>query len=99
MSAQVTVIHKESKIDGQPIEWNVLAITAYIDGDFQTLEIKLNKTETLLTKILLGSDEEKPEQTSHKSTEQEQTEFNKKTTVKKAKNILEEDELDSGLFD
>lgn len=99
MSAQVTVVHKTAEIDGKPIKWNVLAITSYIGGDFQTLELKLNKTEALLCNMLLGSDENAPTTESHHSTEAEKNDFDKKTTREKKKTILEEDdELDGALF-
>lgn len=50
----VQVIQKSGEIDGKPINWQVLAITGTIDGMPNTLELKLNKTEAMLAKILLG---------------------------------------------
>jgi hypothetical protein len=56
--AVTKVLNKKSEIDGKPIEWFVLAITGYISGDFQTLELKLTKTEAMLANLLLNSSEE-----------------------------------------
>jgi len=86
MSASVKVIVKNSDIDGKPITWNVLAITSYIGGDFQTLELKLTKTEALLANMLLGSNEEKPSTIVRKATDEEAPK------VTKNKTILDEDD-------
>lgn len=59
--AVVKVIEKNSEIDGRPITWNVLSITGFMQGDIQTLELKLSKTEAMLANLLLKSDENKPE--------------------------------------
>jgi len=75
MSAQVKVVIKNSEIDGKPITWNVLAITSYIGGDFQTLELKLSKTEALLANMLLGSDESAPTTEARKASKEEQDSF------------------------
>jgi hypothetical protein len=56
--AVTKVLEKNSEIDGKPIKWQVLAITGYIGGDFQTLELKLTKTEAMLAGLLLNSSEE-----------------------------------------
>jgi len=55
--AVIKVIKKNAEIDGKPIEWNVLAITSYLGGDFQTLELKLTKTEAMLAGMLLSAEE------------------------------------------
>jgi len=55
--AHVNVLLKKSEIDGKPIEWNVLQVTGTLDGLAHTLELKLSKTEAMLAKILLTSEE------------------------------------------
>lgn len=55
--ANVQVLEKKAEIDGRPVNWKVLGITGYINGEFQTLEVKLNKTEAMLANMLLKSDE------------------------------------------
>lgn len=97
MSASIKVVNKTGEIDGKPITWNVLAITSFIGGDFQTLELKLNKTEALLANMLLGSNEEKPETVARHSTDEEKEAFNQKTERKKDKTILDEDESEDWL--
>jgi len=52
--SSVTVVVKTGNIDGKAITWTVLAIKGTIDGVENTLEIKLQKTEAMLAKILLG---------------------------------------------
>lgn len=54
----VTVTPKTGEIDGKPIKWQVLSISGSIDGIENTLELKLNKTEAMLAKLLLNSDEQ-----------------------------------------
>lgn len=82
--AVVKVVHKEAVIDDKPIKWNVLAITGYLGGDFQTLELKLSKTEAMLAGMLLNSDEEKPTVVTRKATEGEKV----NVTVKKDDDLL-----------
>ena len=53
----VTVETKHSEIDGKPISWNVLQIGGTIDGITNTLELKLSKTEAMLARLLLNSNE------------------------------------------
>lgn len=55
--ARVNVLEKTGEIDGKPIKWNVLQVTGSLDGLAHTLELKLSKTEAMLAKILLTSDE------------------------------------------
>lgn len=55
--AKVTVIDKQGEIDGRPIKWTVLSIIGSLDGKTHTLELKLNKTESMLARILLDSKE------------------------------------------
>lgn len=52
--SSVSVVTKTGNIDGKAITWTVLAIKGVIDGEENTLEIKLLKTEAMLAKILLG---------------------------------------------
>jgi len=58
--AVVKVEKKSAEIDGRPITWNVLSITGYLAGDFQTLEVKLDRTQAMLAGMLLASDENAP---------------------------------------
>lgn len=69
--ATVQVTAKTGNIDGQTINWNVLSIVGYAGGEIQTLELKLNKTEAMLARILLSGDEEKPTQSSRQANEAE----------------------------
>jgi len=72
--AVTQVVVKNSEIDGKPITWNVLAITGFIGGEFQTLELKLSKTEALLANMILKSSEA-PNTVARKSTAEENEEF------------------------
>lgn len=92
MAAVVKVVEKNSEIDGKPIKWQVLSIIGFLSGDYQTLELKLTKTEAMLAKLLLSSDESKPVVETRKSNEDEQP------TINKTKTILDDDE-DGKLFD
>lgn len=69
--AVTKVVRKTAEIDGKPIKWNVLAITGYLGGDFQTLEIKLDNNQAMLAGMLLDSTENVPEQTSRKANDDE----------------------------
>jgi len=66
--AVVRVEKKSAEIDGKPITWNVLQIIGYLGGDFQTLELKMSKTEAMLAGMLLAADEEV---TSHRASKDE----------------------------
>lgn len=63
---------------GEIIPYNRLAIGAYINGEYQALELKLNNSEMLLAKIILSSNEEAPAATSRKANEEELDDFFKK---------------------
>lgn len=86
--AVVKVETKNGDIDGKPITWNVLAITGYMDDDFQTLELKLTKTEAMLARILLNSKGDAPTTNSQTANADEQEAFNE--NIKKT--ILDDDD-------
>lgn len=77
MAAVVKVVKKESEIDGKPISWNVLDITGYLAGNYQTLEIKLDRTQAMLAGMLLESDEAPGQSESRGATKDEKNEFGK----------------------
>ena len=52
-----------------------LAIIGYVGGEIHTLELRLEKSELLLAKMLLTSKEEEPETTSRKANELEIDDF------------------------
>jgi len=60
---------------GLPVTYERLAITGYVGGEIQTLEIKLEKSELMLAKILLSSNEQAPTTSVHKATEDELDDF------------------------
>lgn len=82
MSAVVKVVKKESEIDGKPISWNVLSIVGYLAGDYQTLEVKLDRTQAMLAGMLLASDETPGESKARSANEDEKIEHSKGITVK-----------------
>ena len=57
--------------DGKPVTYERLAIVGYISGEIQTLEIKLEKPELMLAKILLNSEDEAPVIEARKANEEE----------------------------
>ena len=87
--AVTVVLEKNAEIDGKPIKWYVLAITSYIGGEFQTLEIKLSKTEALMGNLLLKNTEIEPVQNSRKATEEEKEAFNEENTVDENTSFLD----------
>lgn len=88
----IKVVKKNSEIDGKPIEWNVLAITGYLGGDYQTLELKLSKTEAMLANMLLETSDKAPETTSRPANSEEKDGFLKQQ--KNTDSLLDdEDEL------
>lgn len=56
---------------GNPVNYERLQITGWLDGVQHTLELKLEKSELLLAKILLSSQESAPETSVRKPTEEE----------------------------
>ena len=56
--ATVQIVKKSSEIDGKPIEWSVLQIIASVNGETLTLELKTSKTEALMARMLLASNEQ-----------------------------------------
>lgn len=88
--AVVKVEEKTGEIDGKPIKWNVLAITGYMDDDFQTLELKLSKTEAMLARLLLNSKGDAPTPNSRTANADEQEAFG--DNIKKEKTILDDDD-------
>lgn len=90
MTAQVKTVTKTAEIDGKPINWSVLTITGYIGGDFQTLELKLSKTEKMLADILLANTEEQPTQNSRPANAEEQETFLKEQKNTTSIDIFEE---------
>jgi len=75
--AVVKVVKKESEIDGKPISWNVLSIVGYLAGDYQELEVKLDRTQAMLAGMLLESDETPGTVESRSADKGEKIEFNK----------------------
>jgi len=76
----VKVVSKSSEIDGKPIVWSVLSITGYMQDDFQTLELKLSKTEAMLAKLLLATEGSTPSVEARRSTDEEKDGFFKKNS-------------------
>lgn len=83
---------------GEQVNYERLCISGYIGGEIHTLEIKLEKSELLLAKMLLSSSEEKPKENVRKANSEEIAEHSSK--VKRNKTILEDDDDDEegGLF-
>lgn len=75
--AVIKVEKKNAEIDGKPITWNVLSITSYLAGDYQTLEVKLDRTQAMLAGMLLESDETAGTTESRSANKDEKAEFNK----------------------
>lgn len=55
--ALVQVLEKTGDIDGKFIKWQVLSITGYLEGLPYTLEVKVDKTQAMLAKMLLSTKE------------------------------------------
>lgn len=72
--ALVQVITKNSEIDGKPITWKILAIAGTIEGETNTLELKLSKNEAILANLLLNSSSDVSTAT-HRATDAEQLAF------------------------
>lgn len=72
--AVTKVVENNSEIDGKPIKWFTLEITGYVESEFETLSLKLSKTEAMLARLLLKG-ENKPEVQSRKATDDEQKAF------------------------
>jgi len=73
--AHVQVLQKTfNDKEGKAVNYRVLAITGSVNGEPFTLELKGNKTELTMAKMLLDSTEEL-EVTSHPATTEEQDEF------------------------
>jgi hypothetical protein len=85
---RVNVLLKNGDIDGKPITWNVLQINGTLSGQENTLELKLNKTEAMLARILLASDENLKVETS--GFPKGNVAVSKKIAVKRDDDILEE---------
>lgn len=91
--AVVKVVEKTGEIDGKPINWNVLAITGYMHDDYQTLELKLSKTEAMLARLLLNSEGDVPTTNSGPANAEEKEAFGE--NIKKQKTILDDDDDES----
>jgi len=74
--AHVQIIKKtfNNEATGQAVDYERLAITGIIGGSVQTLEIKLEKTELMLAKMLLDS-KEKLDTSVRAVNEAEQSDF------------------------
>lgn len=82
--------HSFNDDNGVPVNYERLSISGYVGGEVHTLELKLEKSELLLAKMLLTSNEEKPEQVARAATAEEKDFFNKQHTDDKIH--LEEDD-------
>jgi len=60
MAVVKIIEHQFQNEAGQPVKYERLAIIGYVSGEVHTLELKLEKSEILLAKMLLNSEEEKP---------------------------------------
>lgn len=89
--SKVYVTDKSGEIDGKPIKWVVLSISGTISGVTQTLELKMNKTEAMLARILLASNEDLK---VYPSTEHGDVNVSKKINVKS-----DDDDMDNFLQD
>lgn len=79
---------------GELVKYKRLCISGYLGGEVHTLEIKLEKSELLLAEILLSSKEEKPVTDSHRSTDEEQEEFQRGITREADERKASDDELE-----
>lgn len=84
----VSVVEKNAEIDGKPIRWTVLAIVGSIGGETQTLELKVNKTEAMLAKLLLNSKEEITT-SSRRASGEELDEFFKQNSGRSSSNKID----------
>lgn len=60
---------------GEILPYERLCIGGYVEGVYQTLELKLEKTELLLVKIILASKGEKDEIYTGSATDEQKEEF------------------------
>ena len=96
---------------GEVIKYKRLCISGYIGGSLETLEIKLEKSEMLLAKMLLTSTEDAPTVTAGKATAEERaaflkgvsersTQIGKPNSEQRTGTILDDnDEIAGKLFD
>lgn len=92
--AKVAVIKKQFTDDGTGVitPYERLSIAGYVNGEYQSLELKLSKAEMLLAKIILSSKEEEPVVNSHNVTDEEEDEFLSKNSGRNSDRINLEDE-------
>jgi len=75
--AKVAIVQMEPFLNdkGEEVNYQRLCISGYVGGELHTLEIKLEKSELLLAKMLLSSTENKPTTVARKSSEDELNTF------------------------
>lgn len=88
--------------NGKQVDYERLCISGYVSGEIFTLELKLEKSDLLLAKMLLKSDEKTPVVISRKATDDEKNDGIRIPVKNRSTDTIDlddDDELDTeGLF-